>query len=103
MKKVFTHENKMIVENAKNLIEMEGMQTFLKNEFSSGAMGELSPMDTWPEVWVFDDADFDKASTIVKPLLENTSGPGWVCAHCSEENNSSFETCWNCQHELTGS
>lgn len=39
---VFTRENKLIVENARNLLALEGIETVMKNEFSSGAAGDLA-------------------------------------------------------------
>ena len=55
MKLVYTNENPFLVSNAKNLIEAEGIGTFLKNEFAQGAVGETSAFDAWPEVWIFSD------------------------------------------------
>ncbi|WP_414654290.1 putative signal transducing protein, partial [Idiomarina abyssalis] len=36
MKLIYTRENKLLVENARNLLQMEGIETVMKNEFSSG-------------------------------------------------------------------
>jgi len=102
MKLVYSNENNFIVNNVKNLIEVQGIETFLKNEFAQGAVGEVSAFDAWPEVWVVDDADFDRAIAIVKSSQGNNNAD-WVCEKCSEKNTSSFELCWNCQHENTES
>jgi len=98
MKLVYTHENKILVENAKNLLSEHGIEAVLRNEFSSGAMGDLSPMDTWPEVWVNDDAAV-QAEAVVAALKSAVQGPTWQCAHCHEENEASFDVCWQCQTE----
>ena len=97
MKLVYSNESSMIVSNAKALIEAQGIATFLKNEFAQGAIGELSVMDSWPEVWVFDDSDAEQALEIVKSLSSNSTAVDWICKNCDEPNDPSFEICWKCQ------
>jgi hypothetical protein len=86
------------VSNVKNLIEAQEINTFLKNEFAQGAVGEISVFDSWPEVWVVDDSDFDRAIEIVKSSQHINNAADWICQNCSETNAPSFELCWNCQH-----
>ena len=101
MKMVYTNENNFLVNNAKNLIEAEGITTFIKNEYAQGAMGEVSVFDTWPEVWVFNDADLTKALEIITFSQSAMEEADWLCKNCSEENPASFELCWHCQNEKT--
>ena len=95
---VYTHENKIIVENVRSLLEQNGIDTSLRNEYASGGMGELAPTETWPELWV-NDWHFDKAKAILKNFARKELRPGWVCHNCGEENASTFDHCWNCQTE----
>lgn len=97
MKMIYTNENHFLANNVKNLIEAQGISTFIKNEFAQGAIGEISAFDSWPEVWVFDDADFDRATEIMKLSQNNSKADDWVCNNCNEKNDPSFEICWNCQ------
>lgn len=99
MKMFYTNENHFIVNNIKNLVEAQDVNIFIKNEFSQGAVGEISAFDSWPELWVYDDSDFDRVVVIVKSLHSNNETIDWVCKGCSETNDASFEICWNCQHE----
>jgi hypothetical protein len=99
MKLVYTHENRFLVGNAHNILEQGGIRVVWKNEFSSGAIGEISPFDTWPELWVIDDADYDCAINIITHSLSAANAPEWTCTHCNEPNDAAFETCWNCQTE----
>ena len=98
MKKVYTSENSFLVHNAKNLIEAQGIHVVLKNEFAQGAMGEISPFDCWPELWV-NEADFAEAELVITEasLTANSQEADWVCASCGEENSATFEICWSCQ------
>lgn len=97
MKMVYTNENSFVVNNLKNLIEAQNIEVFLKNEFAQGAMGEISPFDAWPEIWVVDDGDYDKVIAIVESAQRRTHSGDWICNQCQESNDASFEVCWNCQ------
>lgn len=97
MKKVFTHENHIIVGNAKNILDDAGVAVILRNEFASGAMGETSPLQTWPEIWVLEDTQYDEAVAILQDALSDKDAPAWVCGHCREQNGAAFELCWSCQ------
>lgn len=99
MKKVYTHENQFIVNNMKNIIEAENISTFLKNEFTQGAIGEIPAFETWPELWVKEEEDFDRAILIVEQTKHSSIGSEWMCNHCAEKNDPSFEVCWQCQRE----
>ena len=96
MKKLFTHENRLIVFNLKNLLEEQGINCHIENEFSSSGVGVLAPFETWPEIWV-EEYQFDKAEQIVDETLNNQSAGGdWVCSGWGESNGSNFNLCWKC-------
>jgi hypothetical protein len=97
MKLVFTAENRFIVGNAKNILDSHSISVVLRNEFSSSAVGEISPFDTWLEVWVVNDSDYHRACEILESSLSKKDAAPWVCQNCREENDISFEMCWNCQ------
>ena len=101
MKMVFSNENIFLVNNVKNLIEAQAIQTFIKNEFAQGAIGEVSAFDSWPELWIFNDSDLDRALEIVDKSLSGGSAADWICNNCGEQNDPSFEICWSCQGENT--
>jgi hypothetical protein len=94
---VYTNENQFIVNNVKNLLETEEIETFIKNEFAQGAVGGLSVFEAWPEVWICNDSDFEPAMAIVKRAQEKDRTGDWICKNCFEANDSSFEVCWSCQ------
>lgn len=99
MKKVYSHENQFIVNNMKNIIEAENIDTFLKNEFTQGAIGEIPAFDTWPEIWVVEDHDAKKALAIVEKVQQSSRREEWMCNNCAEKNDASFDFCWQCQQE----
>ncbi len=57
----------------------QGVEVIIKNEFSQGAVGEISAFDAWPEVWLVNDGDFEYAMSAVKSLQEQKGGEEWVC------------------------
>ena len=88
----------MLVSNIKNYLENENIDIFLKNEFIAGAAGDLSPFDTWLEIWV-EDKDVSKAKKLLLSLSDDNTSTEWTCPACGESNGASFEICWNCQKE----
>jgi hypothetical protein len=52
------------------------------------------------ELWIINDQDFTKASSIIERQLTNPEPTEpWTCANCDEENDGSFDFCWKCQTE----
>ncbi len=99
MKLFYSHENPFFVGNARNLLENAGIEVMTKNEFSSSGSGELAPMDTWPELWVVNEKDYTAAQAIIDEIKSPSDKPPWFCSNCGEENDASFEFCWQCQTE----
>ncbi len=98
MKKVFSHENRLIVFNLKNVLQDAGIACVVENEFASGGVGDLSPFETWPELWVVNDED-EAAALERIAQLQNQPQADWFCARCGEMNPGSFQVCWNCGAE----
>ena len=99
VKLVYTNENRFLVLNAQNLVLDAGIAVILKNEFVGGGSGELSPFDTWLELWVIDDSNCSAAVNIIESAFSNSNKIEWQCNKCNEVNDASFEICWNCQTE----
>lgn len=98
MKLIYTNENRYLVHNIQNLVENADIEIMLKNEFAAGAAGDLVPHETWLELWVVNDSDYDQAMRTIESAFSSNSDPNWVCKNCHEKNDASFEFCWNCQY-----
>ena len=96
MKKLFTHENRMIVYNMRNLLQGEGIATVVRNEFSGGGVGDLPAFDTWPELWLQDEARLAQAQSILQGVVDDSDAESWNCAGCGEANGPAFQFCWSC-------
>ena len=99
MKLIYTNENRIIALNVKNVLINNGIEVSLNNEFASSAAGGLAPFDTWPEVWLLKDDDFEEALRIVNSLENNTNLITWHCDNCHEKNYQTFDYCWKCHEE----
>ena len=100
MKKVFTHENRMILYNLRNILEAEGIETLVVNEFAAGGVGDLAAFDTWPELWIEDESKLAQARTIVQEILSDELNDARFCQKCGEQNEAAFRICWNCGNAL---
>lgn len=100
MKKIFTHENRMILYNVRNVLDSEGIGTRVVNEFAAGGAGDLPTFDTWPELWLEDDSRFEQASQILRGILDENPAEAWFCRSCGEQNEASFRVCWNCAQSM---
>lgn len=98
MKLIYTNEDRFSVFNARNLLVNANIDVNLKNEFISGAAGDLSPFDTWLELWV-EDEFYNKAKKLLLPLTDVNASTDWSCPACGETNGASFEICWNCEKD----
>lgn len=97
MKKVFTGDNHMIAGFLQGILENENIKCLIKNQALSGGIGELPPTECWPEVWVVDDDDYQKAINIIEQFnLEMVpERKAWQCS-CGEVNEGQFDSCWQC-------
>ncbi len=88
-----------MVWQVKHLLAEHHIPCFIKNEYAIGAMGELSPLDALPEVWLTDDEWLPQANKLIAELLgSKVQKRDWYCATCHEHNDGSFEVCWQCGH-----
>lgn len=99
MKLAYTHPNSIVVAQARSVLELAGIDSVLRNEFASGAIGELAPIDTWPEVWVVKDRDYDRAARLLEEAGTAVNEDEWECALCGSVSPATFDFCWHCVGE----
>jgi hypothetical protein len=98
MKKLYTAQNPLTISHLKNILESGGIRCVVKNLYLASAVGELPPIECWPELWVVDDAQLAEA----KEVLERTLAPlrpvaePWTCRKCATEVEGHFSECWSC-------
>jgi len=96
MRMVYTNENAVLVNHAKNILENEGISTFVKNEqAATGGHVNFALM----ELWITIDEDLQQANDLLAPLTSAPTGKEWQCSNCEEKNDASFDICWKCGNE----
>lgn len=100
MKLVFDHIDFTIVGHLQTLLEAEGIKTEIRNLGGSSAAGELPFTQVYPELWVVNNADEDRAKALVAQYRNTEAaevhGPDWTCPVCKERVEGVFSQCWNC-------
>jgi hypothetical protein len=96
-KAVYSAADLFMVTHAANILDNNGIETYIQNNFLSGAMGEIPVFECWPRLFVVNDDQYDKALKIVTAeLIERKPLPAWICNKCQESNEGAFELCWSC-------
>ena len=98
MKKVTASESIVTISHYRNILASEGIEAFIRNEHLGSIVGEMPFQEVWPELWVRNDLDYDRALQLIDAsnVLEESSGEDWRCKVCGEANEAQFAVCWNC-------
>jgi len=95
MKTVYSASNISFVSIYRSILAGHGIRCRIRNEFLSAGMGELPPIECWPQLCV-DDDDYEEAKRIVEDALNEKDTAAWTCDACGEELEGQFSECWNC-------
>lgn len=96
MKKLYSSHHLPLIGYLQGVLENEGIASIIRNEHLSGGVGELPPDACWPEIWVLEDADFERAKTVLVEHFDDDPGTPWTCPCCGELIDGVFQQCWNC-------
>jgi len=100
MQKLFSHSDRFLIQSVRSELDARNIPYLVKNEYASGAVGELPWQDVQPEIWLLDEHWHSRARTIIDALLpaETSASSDWQCPQCGEVNGASFAFCWHCEH-----
>lgn len=96
MKKLTSAESIITINHYKNLLAAEGIATRVRNEHLGSIVGEMPFVETWPQLWVVNDLDFDRAMQLIESVEAESPTAPWQCRRCGEENEGQFGACWKC-------
>ena len=98
MKKVYSSDSYFLVGHLRQLLENHHIKCIAKNEFLLGGAGELPPTECWPELWIAEEFQYDKARELIEGFLASSaeSGTEWRCPECGERLERQFTACWSC-------
>jgi hypothetical protein len=82
----------------KSMLERTRIACTIRNENLAGGMGEIPFFECYPELWIIDEQDYDKAKEIVSSWRQAAGAKGavWVCPDCDELIDGQFTACWQC-------
>jgi hypothetical protein len=104
MKHIYTHDNIVVLHSVKNILALNGIESFVKNEHTIPVGSRHGINNIFHELWILNDQDYQEASTVIENEIENPEpGEPWTCRSCGEENEGSFDICWKCQGAATSS
>lgn len=98
MKKVTSSQSLVTISHYRNLLHSEGIPSFIRNEYLGAIVGEMPFEEVWPELWVRNDLDHDRALQLIDGATIASESPvqPWSCRRCGTENEGQFAACWNC-------
>ena len=96
--KVFESFDLSHVGQLQSLLEANQIRTFVKNQFSSGALGELPFVEICPQLFILEEGDLGRAQALLHNELpaQGTDDKPWHCAECGTEVEAVFGQCWQC-------
>jgi hypothetical protein len=100
VKKLTSAETIVTISHYQNLLAAEGIRTEIRNQHLGGIMGEMPVFETWPQLWVVNDLDFDRATQLIEASGDESPGEPWQCSKCGEENEGQYGACWNCEASI---
>ena len=92
---VYSAPNISLVSIVRSVLEGCSIRCWLKNEYLSAGVGDLPPIECWPQLCV-EDADFEDAKRIVEEAVANREMTTWRCVSCGESIEGQFTECWKC-------
>ena len=98
MQRVYTSSDPVSAGLVLSVLEAAGIRCLLRNQYLTGALGELPVNECWPQVWVLDEADEPRALRLIAEALprDGAQGEPWTCADCGERLEAQFQQCWQC-------
>jgi len=96
MKKLTSAESLITINHYKNLLAAEGIETQIRNQHLGSIMGEVPFFETWPQLWIVNDLDYDRAVQLLDSTESESPSDPWKCSRCGETNEGQFSICWSC-------
>lgn len=96
MIKVYESFNISEVGQAESLLNSEGIETFIRNEFASSVMGEVPFVEVCPQLFILNAAEEVRAKELLAPFENQPEKADWQCARCGSEVDGPFGQCWSC-------
>lgn len=97
MKKLTSADSLVTINHYRNLLQAEGIVCEIRNEHLGSILGEMPFPEVWPQLWIRNDLDYDRALQLLsEDASAESPGGSWRCKRCGEDNEGQFAACWNC-------
>jgi hypothetical protein len=101
MIKVFEDFDIALVGHYQSILESNGIETFMKNQFGTSGAGELPFIEVIPQLWVLNSTQEEQAKALISALREDHESAekgleNWSCKACDIEQEAAFTHCWKC-------
>ena len=70
MTKVHSAPHPFVLENLRNVLQVEGIASEVRTPFLGAARGDIPATECWSELWVLDDQEAERALGIIRSALE---------------------------------
>jgi len=85
----------------RGLLGQAGIDSTVFNENLQGGLGEIPFTHAYPEVWIVDERDLQRAREVIRQIERPAPGLGSiVCPRCQQGSPGHFQICWNCGEEF---
>ena len=94
---VYSAPNITLLSIFRSILEGHGIKCRVKNEFISAGIGDLPPIECWPQLCV-EENDLSEARRLLAEALtgDNEATGTWRCETCGEDIDWQFALCWKC-------
>jgi hypothetical protein len=97
VKKVYSSADRLLIGFLQGVLQDHQVDSYCRNEILAGGMGEIPPIECWPELWVVKDEDASAARHIIDNVLAGRqNAEPWRCDTCGEMIEPQFAACWRC-------
>lgn len=98
MVRLIRARNLVEASHLRNLLDSAGIPTRLRNEYLVRLAGEVPFDQCWPEIWLENPHDLERARTFLAEMRRDAGHrrPAWTCQHCNEWLEGQFTACWAC-------
>lgn len=104
MRKIFQAANLFDAQIVLDRLRAGHIEARIFNANAASIAGLIPVTETWPEVWILDERDFELAKRVVDGFeseRRNRQSMDVRCPHCGERVPGNFSHCWSCQRELS--
>jgi Putative prokaryotic signal transducing protein len=98
VKQVTSADSLITISHYRNILLSEGIRSFIRNEHLGSIIGEMPFQEAWPQLWVENDLDYDRAVQLIDAsrIIDDSPAAAWRCKSCDAENEGQFAVCWQC-------